>query len=514
MQLKQKIESDRQGTEIGYSLMEEFRGREIKTATGGFRKKIQSLGPDSSYQFEWTKPNGQKSKISIKDYMKEHYKIDLKYPQLPCVNLGKMALVPMELCRTELKHQKKLTDKQTADVIKQTAVKATERLSYIQNWINKSSIEKDPILKEFNIDVSLKLVEVDGRVLESPDIAYGAQNGVSSRKISEMGSWDHRNFKFNKPVKIEKWVLINYSNRVREQQANDFINSLMKLANIHGFQIDEPLDVIDLCRKNREAEVSKSFSDIVTKYKDLALIIVILPGTTRIYNVIKTCGDLEYGIATQAVEDRNVTRINDQTISNILLKINTKLGGRNFVLVQSAQLFKTYLGKFFDTPIMIMGADVTHPAPGDKNVTESIASVVGSYDRNCCSYGARLYAQRSPRGQAYEMIHDLDKMVLSLLETFFRENKLYPQKIIFYRDGVSEGQFQLVLRHEINKIREACQKINPAYKPAITFIVVQKRHHTRLFAADDRDKVNLNNNEYLNLQNRSQSDLFLLILER
>jgi eukaryotic translation initiation factor 2C len=494
--------------------MDEFRGREIKTATGGFRKKIQSLGPDSSYQFEWNKPNGQKVKISIKDYMKQHYKIDLKYPQLPCVNLGKMALVPMELCRTELKHQKKLTDRQTADVIKQTAVKATERLSYIQNWINKSSIDKDPILKEFNIDVSLKLVEVDGRVLEAPDIAYGPQNGVSSKKIAENGSWDHRNFKFNKTIEIKNWVLINYSNRVRGQQAEDFISSLMKMGNIHGIPISDPLDMIDLCRKNREADVAKSFSEIVTKYKQLALIVVILPGTSRIYNVIKTCGDLEYGIATQAVEDRNVNRINEQTVSNILLKINTKLGGRNFVLVQSSQLFKNYLSKYFDTPIMIMGADVTHPAPGDKTVTESIASVVGSHDRNCSNYGARLYAQRSPRGQAYEMIHDLDKMVFSFLETFFRENKLYPKKILFYRDGVSEGQFQLVLRHEINKIREACKKINPAYEPAITFIVVQKRHHTRLFAVDDRDKVNFKFNLFKLYTNPIQTFFFFFLIER
>ena len=37
-------------------------------------------------------------------------------------------------------------------------------------------------------------------------------------------------------------------------------------------------------------------------------------------------------------------------------------------------------------------------------------------------------------------------------------------------------------------IREACIKLEPDYKPGITFIVVQKRHHTRLFCADKKEQ--------------------------
>ena len=58
----------------------------------------------------------------------------------------------------------------------------------------------------------------------------------------------------------------------------------------------------------------------------------------------------------------------------------------------------------------------------------------------------------------------------------------------FCRDGVSEGQFLQVLQHELTAIREACIKLEPDYKPGITFIVVQKRHHTRLFCADSREQ--------------------------
>lgn len=63
-----------------------------------------------------------------------------------------------------------------------------------------------------------------------------------------------------------------------------------------------------------------------------------------------------------------------------------------------------------------------------------------------------------------------------------------PLRIILYRDGISEGQFLHVLQHELTAIREACIKLEAEYRPGITFIAVQKRHHTRLFCADKREQ--------------------------
>ena len=75
-----------------------------------------------------------------------------------------------------------------------------------------------------------------------------------------------------------------------------------------------------------------------------------------------------------------------------------------------------------------------------------------------------------------------------LLKFLLRWNEFSKTKILFYRDGVSEGQFLQVLQHELTAIREACIKLEPDYKPGITFIVVQKRHHTRLFCAESKEQ--------------------------
>ncbi|XP_063944952.1 protein argonaute 10-like [Daucus carota subsp. sativus] len=49
------------------------------------------------------------------------------------------------------------------------------------------------------------------------------------------------------------------------------------------------------------------------------------------------------------------------------------------------------------------------------------------------------------------------------------------------------GQFYQVLLYELDAIRKACTSLEPNYQPPVTFVVVQKRHHTRLFANNNRD---------------------------
>ena len=48
-----------------------------------------------------------------------------------------------------------------------------------------------------------------------------------------------------------------------------------------------------------------------------------------------------------------------------------------------------------------------------------------------------------------------------------------------------------MLYYELLAIREACINLEKDYQPGITYIVVQKRHHTRLFCADRNERVSL-----------------------
>lgn len=65
-----------------------------------------------------------------------------------------------------------------------------------------------------------------------------------------------------------------------------------------------------------------------------------------------------------------------------------------------------------------------------------------------------------------------------------------------YRDGVSDGQLLQVMHYELEAIKRAINHLNKSEDRdiAITFFVVQKRHHIRLFPTDKRNSDDRNFN--------------------
>lgn len=70
----------------------------------------------------------------------------------------------------------------------------------------------------------------------------------------------------------------------------------------------------------------------------------------------------------------------------------------------------------------------------------AVFQVVGSMDAHPSRYCATVRVQR-PR---QEIIEDLSYMVRELLIQFYKSTRFKPTRIIFYRDGVPEGQLPQV----------------------------------------------------------------------
>jgi hypothetical protein len=148
------------------------------------------------------------------------------------------------------------------------------------------------------------------------------------------------------------------------------------------------------------------------------------------------------------------------------------------------------MGWLKQSPTMLVGMDVTHPGPGSAKVTPSIAAVVGSIDSNYAQYPASMEIQESKK----EMITNLAAMMQERLLAFKGKSGALPQRVLVYRDGVSEGQFSIVVGEELPAIKAAFRKMDSPrapYTPKLTIVICGKRHHTRFYPTEqahaDRD---------------------------
>ncbi len=149
--------------------------------------------------------------------------------------------------------------------------------------------------------------------------------------------------------------------------------------------------------------------------------------------------------------------------------------------------------KFFSRGhrIMYVGIDLSHPAPGSGDQRSTVA-VVASADDIPNRYFKEVYVQNrssSDRKKSVENIVNLKEIIKSLLRQYKRHRGYPPNAIFIYRDGISKSEFDTVFEQELTAIREACVELSKVYQPCLTYIVVNKRHHTRFFPTDSNKNV-------------------------
>ncbi|GFQ68100.1 protein argonaute-2 [Trichonephila clavata] len=481
----------------------EIKGLKIEiTHCGAMRRKYRVCNvtrrPAQLQSFPLQLENGQTVECTVAKYFLDKYKMKLRYPHFPCLQVGqehKHTYLPLEVCNIVAGQRciKKLTDMQTSTMIKATARSAPDRereinnlvsntgASSASNQVRRANFNDDPYVHEFGLSISNTMMEVRGRILPPPKLQYGGR--TKQQAIPNQGVWDMRGKQFHTGVEIRVWAIACFAPQrtCREDALRNFTQQLQKISNDAGMPIiGQPC----FCKYATGAEqVEPMFRYLKSTFQGLQLVVVVLPGKTPVYAEVKRVGDTVLGMATQCVQSKNVNKTSPQTLSNLCLKINVKLGGINSILVPNIR------PKVFNEPVIFLGADVTHPPAGD-NKKPSIAAVVGSMDGHPSRYAATVRVQQHRQ----EIIQDLASMVKELLIQFYKSTRFKPNRIIFYRDGVSEGQFHQVLTHELLAVREACMKLEADYKPGITFIVVQKRHHTRLFCSDKKEQIGKSGN--------------------
>lgn len=437
-------------------------------------------------------------------------------PNLPCVQVGKttgsrpqnVAYYPIEvvnICGDQY-YRNKLSPKQQPTMTRicgqqHPTDRFRESLNQIQTLINNSRNSRTDYLSAFGVSISANFTKVNSYLLKPPCLEGG--KSFSPRDAR----WNIDDAKgFFKPADIVNqsndfsWIVVNFnSERGRNLnwapargQVDALVNTTIRLANKNGLKLPRPIASINESFGGR-GDVKSVFEGIKQDYPGLKFALFVIPKNDDLYHqikyeseVVKTNENNSHDVlVTQCVSFEKKNQFEkDSYVSNVLLKINPKLGGTNVRIERSSRV------GYFKNKTMICGLDVTHPSRLDR-LGNSIASAVASYDANCVNYFSKSVIQQ--RGHT-EIIR-LDSIFKEFLTRFKSKNSFYPKNILVYRDGVSEGEYSQVIENEIVSIRKSFEGLpkdetDPAgCNPKITYIICQKRHNIRLLPCNSKDAL-------------------------
>ncbi|KAL8769505.1 MAG: hypothetical protein Q9209_004566 [Squamulea sp. 1 TL-2023] len=456
----------------------------------------QSQGPkDKIMSASKARSSGQGSGgryVSVADYFMTKYHIQTDHG-LPVVNVGTTArpsYLPAEVCEIlpGQSYQGRLEPEQTQKMIQFAVRKPQDNaISIEQDGPNVVGLSPhiDRSVSRFGVAVDNTMITVPGRILVRPDFRYGGQKpNIKSAQWNMIGV-DKKLLKGFAGASLRSWQILvvvlrgapsSLDPKLTEQQKAmlhtalvDFGIKVAKVAPVSAITINGPDDPL-LQEAIRNAS-SKS-----------QVCIIALPSTDKaLFDRIKTIADTKSGLHTVCVVGKKFAKDDPSYMANLALKINLKLGGVN----QQSEDKK--LGIILEGKTMIVGIDVTHPSPGSASTAPSVAGMVASVTRDLGQWPAIMRVQKAG---AHEMISDLTMMLRSRLNLWKQNNKQQlPRNILIYRDGVSEGEYDLVLQKELPLLREAYKDLYSKMEgpPKITIVIVGKRHHLRFFPTADDD---------------------------
>ncbi|XP_037907750.1 protein argonaute-2-like isoform X1 [Hermetia illucens] len=410
--------------------------------------------------------------MTIEEYYRSK-NYSLRNPDFPCVSVGTVRRIylPIELCKVQRGQniRARAGPDQTRALIGHAATSTTIRKSKIFEMFNSFRHNANDVMQGFRLSLDSEFIKVIARNIQPPTIQY-KENSIMPQK----GSWRADRSKYLQPAPLQKFGIL-ITTRANDGAVVEFAKKIINEARKND------MDVQDKYELSKALQV-RSIREKLQKLKKAgcSIVFVIIDSFADTYSKVKQIAEIDLKIVTQCVKWVTVQKKMDQsTIANIFLKVNAKLNGVNHMLRPSMEI------KFIkNTAVMLLGADVTHPSP-DQSHIPSVVGVVASHDVNAFQYNACWRLQDAKK----EMIEDMENIVLEQLHFFNRKRNQFPTHIIYYRDGVSDGQFKQLEEIELSAINRAFARVKPNYKPKLTCLVVQKRHHTRFFPPVPSDIV-------------------------
>jgi aubergine-like protein len=275
-------------------------------------------------------------------------------------------------------------------------------------------------------------------------------------------SWDVKSEQLFKPVQLTDWSLV-YPPR-SDNEVDNFLQVLLEVSSPLGVAYTEPEYI-----ETRTEQIDSYRRALLSISSTTTFVLVVLPSDSKpLYDTVKQILCLDKAIPSQCVIRKTIANPKglQSRATKISVQIASKMGGSPWTL-----------SKFtFNGPTMVVGLDVYHSGEIVRKTKASVVGFTASMNSHMAAYYSRVVIQNP--GQ--EIVEALGPCLESALQQFHKINKVYPKHIIFYRDGVGEGQVADVIDKEVKGCLKCLKTLGIDAK--LCFLVVLKRIHTRLFA--------------------------------
>ncbi|PRP88427.1 argonaute protein group [Planoprotostelium fungivorum] len=441
-------------------------------------------------------------KISVSNYLKTKYNISLKFPNFGLAwtcKEGKEndpAYVPVEcLSVTQTKYMQDLTSEERTAMIGATRLFPQQKITRIRENLKK--LVENKAWSELQVGVAQEPGTTEALILQPQELTWGGNKSQALRDTDEERGWQldrmiETKGTANQPI---QWGIIyptHFPFDDIRQYATTFVNRARDKglhlipAPVHQALTGNPGNPRD--GDNSPAAYCHWLKFVASDKRNPKLILVMLADKgTEAYRRVKRVADTEIGRMTKCVVMDNEKKWSDMKVfDNILASINGKLDGKNWI-ISAGKMKSIDMDKYGKEGLCLMGMDICHGRTEDNAV--SYAALCASYDEHYCKYYSRTQTLDGGREIIPEDI--MKAMTSDVLQQYHAKRGKYPQNIMFYRDGVGEGQYSLVMEHEMRGIDAAVRDLyQMSKKPNITYIVVQKRNHLRSFLSVDGEAQN------------------------
>lgn len=410
----------------------------------------------------------KETEMTYFDYYSTQYGItihDKNQPLLKCKNKRWECYLIPEVCMlTGLTEEQKSDINLRREMIKLTQKSPRDRLMKCSQLVTSmNSTEKtSKIMKEWGVEVSATPTPLKARVLPSGSIALKGYQ-FSLTESANLDREVQREVYAQTP--LSKWAVLYQEEE--QHTVNNFMSVLQQVFSTFHVQSSPP-NMLPLRGANRWEPWRECISKADPSVTILICIIPGFKGKSPIYDDLKRFVFSQVPVPTQCVLASTLKRDKGlrSVVNKLVTQIIAKTGGCPWAFTQLP---------FMDGRSMVIGIDAF-----EKKGVERVTGFCATIDRELCRYVSFPQIGSGTSGS-----NPYDEVVNDSFASFAHHNSgVLPDKVIVFRDGISDGQKQLLLDQDVAQLLAALKTFaaGKSLPPArLMVIVVNKKISARFY---------------------------------